>query len=56
MQAPIAGIDADDYLLPSKEISRMTSLADFPITRRWSAANPTRIQLYSLNTTNGMKA
>jgi GST-like protein len=56
MQAPIAGIDADDYLPSPKEISRMTNLADFPITRRWPAAHPDRIQLYSLNTPNGVKA
>jgi GSH-dependent disulfide-bond oxidoreductase len=33
----------------------MTSLADFPITRKWPAAHPDRIQLYSVPTPNGMK-
>jgi GST-like protein len=31
-------------------------LADFPIARRWPAAHPDRLQLYSLNTPNGVKA
>jgi len=33
----------------------MTSLSAFPITRRWPAAHPDRIQLYSLATPNGIK-
>src|SRR6185503_2163608 len=33
----------------------MSSLAAFPITRRWPAAHPERLQLYSLNTPNGVK-
>jgi GST-like protein len=33
----------------------MTSLADFPITRKWPAQHPDRIQLYSLPTPNGVK-
>jgi GST-like protein len=33
----------------------MTGLADFPITRRWRAEHPDRLQLYSLNTPNGVK-
>jgi GST-like protein len=33
----------------------MPSLADFPITRRWPAQHPERLQLYSLNTPNGVK-
>ena len=33
----------------------MPSLADFPITRRWPAQHPDRLQLYSLNTPNGVK-
>jgi GSH-dependent disulfide-bond oxidoreductase len=33
----------------------MTTLADFPIARRWQAKYPQRIQLYSLNTPNGVK-
>lgn len=34
----------------------MTDLSDFPITNRWPAQHPDRIQLYSLNTPNGVKA
>ena len=34
----------------------MSTLADFPITKRWPAANPDIIQLYSLPTPNGVKA
>ncbi|KRE92523.1 glutathione S-transferase [Frateuria sp. Soil773] len=34
----------------------MPTLSDFPITRRWPAQHPDRIQLYSLNTPNGVKA
>jgi len=30
-------------------------LEDFPITRRWPAAHPDRLQLYSLATPNGVK-
>ncbi|WP_447725475.1 glutathione S-transferase N-terminal domain-containing protein [Sphingomonas koreensis] len=33
----------------------MTDLSLFPITRRWPAQNPDRIQLYSLATPNGVK-
>jgi GST-like protein len=33
----------------------MISLADFPVTRRWPARHPDRIQLYSLPTPNGVK-
>ena len=33
----------------------MTDLSTFPITRRWPAAHPDRLQLYSLNTPNGVK-
>lgn len=33
----------------------MTTLADFPITRRWPPRNPAAIQLYSLPTPNGIK-
>src|SRR5882757_8753314 len=35
--------------------SRMPSLADVPITSRWPAQHPDRLQLYSLNTPNGVK-
>ena len=34
----------------------MTDLSDFPITKRWPAQHPDRLQLYSLNTPNGVKA
>jgi GSH-dependent disulfide-bond oxidoreductase len=34
----------------------MSDLSAFPITRRWPARHPDRIQLYSLPTPNGVKA
>ena len=34
----------------------MTDLSSFPITRRWPARHPDRLQLYSLPTPNGVKA
>jgi len=34
----------------------MSDLASFPITRKWPAAHPDRLQLYSLPTPNGVKA
>ena len=33
----------------------MSTLSNFPITARWPAAHPERIQLYSLTTPNGVK-
>lgn len=33
----------------------MADLSDFPITRKWPAQHPDRIQLYSLPTPNGVK-
>src|SRR5215475_9168687 len=33
----------------------MTNLSDFPINRKWPAQHPDRLQLYSLNTPNGVK-
>jgi len=33
----------------------MTTLADFPITKKWPPRHPDRIQLYSLPTPNGVK-
>ena len=33
----------------------MSDLSAFPITSRWPAAHPDRIQLYSLPTPNGVK-
>ncbi len=34
----------------------MTDLSAFPISRKWPAAHPERLQLYSLPTPNGVKA
>ena len=34
----------------------MTVLSDFPITKKWPARHPERLQLYSLPTPNGVKA
>jgi len=34
----------------------MADLSAFPITRRWPAKHPDRLQVYSLNTPNGIKA
>ncbi|MES2490358.1 MAG: glutathione binding-like protein [Pseudomonadota bacterium] len=34
----------------------MMKLSDFPITKKWPAQHPERIQLYSLPTPNGVKA
>jgi GSH-dependent disulfide-bond oxidoreductase len=34
----------------------MSKLDAFPITKKWPAQHPDRIQLYSLNTPNGVKA
>jgi len=34
----------------------LNDLAQFPITKKWPAADPTRLQLYSLPTPNGVKA
>ena len=33
----------------------MPDLSAFPITRRWPAKHPDRLQLYSLPTPNGVK-
>jgi GSH-dependent disulfide-bond oxidoreductase len=33
----------------------MSTLSDFPITQKWPAQHPNRIQLYSLPTPNGVK-
>ncbi len=33
----------------------MTDLSRFPVTRKWPAAHPERLQLYSLPTPNGVK-
>ena len=34
----------------------MKTLNEFPITQKWPAQHPERLQLYSLNTPNGVKA
>ena len=34
----------------------MADLSAFPITRKWPAKHPDRLQLYSLTTPNGVKA
>ena len=34
----------------------MNDLSEFPITRKWPARHPDRLQLYSLTTPNGVKA
>jgi len=33
----------------------MANLSAFPITRKWPASHPERLQLYSLTTPNGVK-
>jgi GST-like protein len=33
----------------------MTDLSAFPITKKWPARDPDRLQLYSLPTPNGVK-
>jgi GST-like protein len=43
-----------DQALPMERLT-MTSLADFPITKRWPAKDPGVLQLYSLPTPNGVK-
>jgi GST-like protein len=37
------------------DLAGMTDLSAFPIARRWPAEHPDRLQLYSLNTPNGVK-
>jgi GST-like protein len=34
----------------------MNDLSGFPVIKRWPAAHPDRLQLYSLPTPNGVKA
>ena len=41
--------------VPQPEPIDMTQLSDFPITKKWPAAHPEQIQLYSLPTPNGVK-
>src|SRR5262249_12184719 len=40
---------------PQRERSTMTDLSAFPITQKWPAAPPERLQLYSLPPPNGVK-
>jgi GST-like protein len=40
----------------NRTLKTMTDLAAFPITKKWPAQYPDRLQLYSLNTPNGVKA
>jgi GSH-dependent disulfide-bond oxidoreductase len=40
---------------PPQELS-LADLSSFPITRRWPAENPDILQLYSINSPNGVKA
>jgi GST-like protein len=40
----------------SVEGARVSDLESFPVTRRWPARHPERLQLYSLPTPNGVKA
>src|SRR3954468_15594693 len=39
----------------SRDTGRMNALTDFPITKKWPAQHPQRLQLYSLPTPNGVK-
>jgi GST-like protein len=39
----------------AREEARMADLSSFPITKRWPAKHPDRLQLYSLATPNGVK-
>ena len=42
--------------LTAQRETSLSNLSHFPITTRWPAQHPERIQLYSLNTPNGVKA
>src|SRR5690348_16213371 len=44
------------WAIPQPGRNSMPDLSRFPITARWPARHPERIQLYSLNTPNGVKA
>ena len=48
----LADIAADNSEVPGQD---MTDLSTFPITKRWPADHPDRLQLYSLPTPNGVK-
>src|SRR5436305_4387641 len=51
---PFAG-RISHYLNASPEEIVMADLSAFPITKRWPAVHPDRLQLYSLPTPNGVK-
>src|ERR1700744_910922 len=40
---------------PRRKGAMMSDLSTFPITKRWPAQHPDRLQLYSLPTPNGVK-
>ena len=42
-------------LKPEKEPPEVADLSAFPITRKWPAEHPDRLQLYSFPTPNGVK-
>jgi GST-like protein len=44
-----------EVILERSEKVTNSPLADFPITRRWPAKHPDRLQLYTLGTPNGVK-
>jgi len=46
---------ADIHVVITDLIHAMTDLSSFPITRKWPAQHPDRLQLYSLPTPNGVK-
>src|SRR5258705_13162890 len=41
--------------MPAPKEHPMTDLSSFPITKKWPAQHPDRLQLYSLPTPNGVK-
>ena len=53
---PGRGTMMASLFLNQKDSSSMSDLSRFPITRKWPARHPDRIQLYSLPTPNGVKA
>jgi GST-like protein len=52
----LQSVNPNDALEIPDMSSQAHFLADFPITKKWPAKYPDRIQLYSLNTPNGIKA
>jgi GST-like protein len=51
-----AGRGASDLpAIPAEEIADMIDPAVFPITTRWPAVHPDRLQLYAMPTPNGVK-